>query len=219
MVGTVNAMAFHLANWGGCCFAARGETMKTQSVLVVSMLMATVVLTGCALVTPTPPAAGATASTVRPDAVAALEAVYGPPSQAGFGSAVFYDPLAPGVDLEQAALARYQFFVGDLWERYGADAWMGPWQRVYSRPAGAAREIVAELRALAKRDAAISASVLLDSVEAPEQAQAAMAAAFDDPAVAEVTVYTLGDGGAMAGLLVAGQRQDRGAIFLVFLLD
>lgn len=193
--------------------------MKTQSVLVVSMLMATVVLTGCALVTPTPPAASDVAGATQPDVVAALEAVFGPPSQAGFGSAVFFDPLAPGVDLEQAALARYQFFVGDLWERYGADAWMGPWQRVYSRPAGAARDIVAELRALANRDAAMSASVLLDSVEAPEQAQAALAAAFDDLAVAELTVYTLGDGGAMAGLLVAGLRQDRGAIFLVFLLD
>ncbi len=187
--------------------------------LFISMAVAAIALAGCTLVTPTPAAAGATASTVRPDAVAALEAIYGPPSQAGFGSAVFYDPLAPGVDLEQAALARYQFFVGDLWERYGADAWMGPWQRVYFRPAGAPRDIVAELRALTNRDAAMSASVLLDSVDAPEQAQAALAAAFDDPAVAELTVYTLGDGGAMAGLLVAGQRQDRSAIFLVFLLD
>jgi len=187
--------------------------------LFIPMAVAAIVLAGCTLVTPAPAAAGAIASSVRPGVVAALEAIYGPPSQAGFGSAVFYDPLAPGVDLEQAALARYQFFVGDLWERYGADAWMGPWQRVYSRPAGAARDIVAELRTLANRDAAISASVLLDSVDAPEQAQAALAAVFDDPAVAELTVYTLGDVGAMAGLLVAGLRQERGAIFLVFLLD
>lgn len=193
--------------------------MKKQYALMVSMLIATVAFAGCAPVTPTPSAAGGTASTVRPDAVAVLEAAFGPPSQAGFGSAVFFDPLAPDADLEQAALARYQFFVGDLWERYGADAWMGPWQRVYSRPAGAARDIVAELRALANRDAAMSASVLLDSVDAPEPAQAALAAAFDDPAVAELTVFTLGDGGAMAGLLVAGLRQERGAIFLVFLLD
>lgn len=187
--------------------------------LFIPMAVAAIVLAGCTLVTPAPAAAGAIASAVQPDAVAALEAIYGPPSQAGFGSAVFYDPLAPGADLEQAARARYRFFVGDLWERYGADAWMGPWQRVYSRPAGAARDIVAELRTLANRNAAMSASVLLDSVDAPEQAQAALAAVFDDPAVAELTVYTLGDSGAMAGLLVAGLRQDRSAIFLVFLLD
>ena len=163
--------------------------------------------------------AGDAAGAARPAAVAALEAAFGPPSQAGFGSAVFYDRLAPDADLEQAALARYRFFVGDLWERYGADAWLGPWQRVYTRPPGAPRAIVAELRALANRDAALSASVLLEGVDAPERAQAALAATFDDPAVAELAVFTLGDGGAMAGLLVAGQREDRGAIFLVFLLD
>lgn len=193
--------------------------MKMRAVVVGSMLMATVVLTSCALVTPTPPAASDAASTAQPAAVAALEAVFGPPSQAGFGSAVFYDPLAPGVELEQAALARYQFFVGDLWERYGADAWLRPWQRVYTRPPGASGDIVAELRALANPDAARSASVLLEGVDAPERAPAALSAAFDDPAVTELAVFTLGDGGALAGLLVAGQRQDRGAIFLVFLLD
>jgi hypothetical protein len=79
--------------------------------------------------------------------------------------------------------------------------------------------IVAELRTLADRDAARSASVLLEGVDAPERAQAVLAAAFDDPAVTELAIFTLGDGGAMAGLLVAGQRQDRGAVFLVFLLD
>lgn len=193
--------------------------MKKQYALMVSMLIATVAFAGCAPVTPTPSAAGGTASTVRPDAVAVLEAAFGPPSQAGFGSAVFFDPLAPDADLEQAALARYQFFVGDLWERYGADAWMGPWQRVYTRPPGAPRAIVEELRALPNRDAARSAAVLLDDADDPARAQAALAAAFDDPAVAKLAVFTLGDGGALAGLLLAGQRQDHGAIFLIFLLD
>ena len=190
-----------------------------QYTLVVAIFMSTVALAGCALVTPTPPATSDIATAARPTAVAALEAAFGPPSQAGFGSAVFYDRLASGADLEQAALARYQFFVGDLWERYGADAWMGTWQRVYLRTTGATPNIVTELRTLANHDAAMAASVLLDSVESLEEAQAALAAAFDDPAVVELTVYTLGDGGAMAGLLVAGRHQDRGAILLVFLLD
>jgi hypothetical protein len=38
-------------------------------------------------------------------------------------------------------------------------------------------------------------------------------------AVAELAVFTLGDGGTMAGLLVAGQHQGRDAILLVFLQD
>lgn len=112
-------------------------------------------------------------------------------------------------------LARYQFFVGDLWERYGAAAWMEPWQRICSRPAAAARDVVAELRSLANRNAAMSASVLLDSIDAPESAQAALAAAFDDPAVAALAVCTL----VTAGQRVAGQRQACTAPFLVPLPD
>ena len=49
--------------------------------------------------------------------VTALEAAYGAPSQAGFGSAVFYEPTEAGDDLAQAALAKYKYFIGDLWER------------------------------------------------------------------------------------------------------
>lgn len=51
-------------------------------------------------------------------------------------------------------------------------------------------------------------------------AHATLAAAYDDPAVTELRVFNLGDGAAMAGLLVAGRRGATGdAIFLVFLLD
>ena len=49
--------------------------------------------------------------------------------------------------------------------------------------------------------------------------RAALAAAFDDPAVTELAAYTLGDGAAMAGILVAGRRDDGADTFLVFLLD
>ena len=51
-------------------------------------------------------------------------------------------------------------------------------------------------------------------------ARAALAAAYDDPAVTDLRVYNLGDGGAMSGLLVAGYRKGTGeATFLVFLMD
>ena len=71
--------------------------------------------------------------TAKPDYVIALERVYGLPSQEGFGSAVFYETAQAIADLEQAALAKYRFFVGDLWERYGETTWMGPWRQVYTR--------------------------------------------------------------------------------------
>ena len=62
-----------------------------------------------------------------------LEAAYGAPSQEGFGSAVFYERLKASDDLEQAAFAKYRYFVGEQWERFGEDAWMGPWKVVYTR--------------------------------------------------------------------------------------
>jgi hypothetical protein len=165
---------------------------------------------------PTNPATG----TAKPDYVTALEAAYGAPSQAGFGSAVFYEPVKTADGLDQAALAKYRFFVGDLWERYGEAAWMGPWRRVYTRPADGTPDIVAELRGMGDRQARVSASMVLDEVEDAETARAALAAAFNDPAVSELAVYTLGDGAAMAGILIAGRRGESSeSAFLVFLLD
>ena len=154
-----------------------------------------------------------------PDAVAALQAAYGAPSQAAFGSAVFYAAQTGDADLEALALEKYKFFAGDLWGRYGAAAWMGPWRQVYTRPAGAAPDIVAELRAIDDFDASLSVPMILDAVDGAEQARAALAAVYDDPGMSEVAVFTLGDGGAMSGLLIAGRRATGEAVFLVFLLD
>jgi hypothetical protein len=149
-----------------------------------------------------------------------LEAAYGAPSQAGFGSAVFYEPLQPTDDLTQKALDKYNYFTGELWERWGEAAWMGPWKEVYVRPTGAKPDIVTELRDITDPDAAISAPMILDVVKDAETARAALAAAFDDPAVTELRVFNLGDGGAMSGILVAGRRGAAGeAILLVFLMD
>jgi hypothetical protein len=161
-----------------------------------------------------------TSTPAKPDYVASLEAAYGAPSQAGFGSAVFFEPMQAGDGLGQAALTKYRYFVGELWERYGEDAWIEPWKEVYARPAGAKPDIVAELRGIEDADAANSAPMVLDVVEDAALARAALAAAFDDPAVTELRVFNLGDGGAMSGILVAGRRGDSDeATFLVFLLD
>ena len=151
--------------------------------------------------------------------VADLEAAYGAPSQAGFGSAVFYEKMKAAGSLEKKALEKYKYFVGDLWERYGEDAWMGPWKEVYVRKADATRDIVAELQGITDADAKQSVPMILDVVENAEAARKALAAAYDDPAVTELGVYNLGDGGAMSGLLVAGRRDAGEATFLVFLLD
>ena len=78
---------------------------------------------------------------------------------------------------------------------------------------------MAELRGIAHRDAVQSVPMILDNIANAEQARSALSAAFDDPAVKELAVYTLGDGEAMSGILVAGRNTDGAATFLVFLLD
>ena len=151
--------------------------------------------------------------------VGALKKVYGPPSQAGFGSAVFFEPLAPDADLEQSALQYYRYFVGDLWDRFGEAAWMEPWKQVYTRPPGKKADIVAEMGAIADPTAKLSIPLLLEPGKDSERAQNALSTVYDDASVIELSLYTLGDGAALSGLLIAGRRQNGEATFLVFLLD
>jgi hypothetical protein len=61
--------------------------------------------------------------------------------------------------------------------------------------------------------------MILDVVENAEAAKKALAAAYDDPAVSDLAVYNLGDGGAMSGIEVVGRRAGGETTFLVFLLD
>ena len=208
--------------------------MKARSLLLITIVA--LILVACV---PIPPAAQTSAATdpetarsemtavtqmksdaAKPEYVTDLETAYGAPSQAGFGSAVFYEPLKASETLDEAALAKYKYFVGDLWERYGEDAWMGPWKMVYTRPADGKRDIVAELRGITDREARMAVENILDNVEDPEKARAALSAAFDAPATTELMVYNTGDGAAMSGVLVAGAAGEAGeATFLVFLLD
>lgn len=154
----------------------------------------------------------------KPAYVTALEAAYGAPSQAGFGSAVFYADK-DAKDLTKAALKYYQHFVGELWQRWGEEAWMGPWKEVYARRTGAKADIVAELKGIDDFDARNSVPMILEVVQNADAARKALSDAYDDPTVTELRVFTLGDGEAMSGLLVAGKRKTGEATFLVFLMD
>jgi heat shock protein HslJ len=156
---------------------------------------------------------------LKPDYVAKLETAYGTPSQSGFGSAVFFEQVVRSEELEQTALDKYKYFVGELWERYGEDAWMGPWKLVYTRLTGTKHDIVAELRGIQDSDAAVSVPMILDNIEGAEKARVALSSTFDDKSVVELKVFNLGDGGAMSGILVAGRRSNGEATLLVFLLD
>lgn len=156
---------------------------------------------------------------IRPVYLMLLEAAYGGPSQAAFGSAVFFEQVERSEELEKAALDKYKYFVGELWERYGEGAWMGAWKEVYARPKGAKHDIVAELNGITDPDAALSVPMVLSVVENADAAKKALSTAYDGDTVLNLKVYNLGDSAAMSGLLVAGRRSNGEATFLVFLLD
>jgi hypothetical protein len=160
------------------------------------------------------------ADATTPGYLQQLERAYGPPSQQGFGSAVFHQTLARDDALDAAALAAYRQFLGPLWDRFGESVWMAQWREVYRRPAVAKHDVVAELGRIDDVDARNSVPMVLEVVEDAPAARAALAVAFDDPDVTELRVFNLGDGEAMSGLLVAGRRAATGdAVMLVFLMD
>ena len=155
----------------------------------------------------------------KPSYIMDLEAIYGSPSQKAFGTAVFFESIKTG-DLKQRALDKYRYFVGELWDKYGEDAWLGAWKEVYARTQGETRDIVKEIRNISDRDARGSISMFLEGIENPEDAYSALCKAFNDEEVTEFLVYNIGDGGAMSGILITAWRKETGeATFLVFLMD
>jgi hypothetical protein len=155
----------------------------------------------------------------KPAYVVDLEAAYGELSQEGFGSAVFFKKVKSPEQLERVAQEQYEYFVGEKWQEWGPETWMGPWEAVYERPEGADADIVEELSAIEGFGAKTSVDMMLNNIENADEARAALAAAYDDDSVSELAVYEIGDGEAMSGLLVAGRREKGESTFLVFLMD
>ncbi len=156
----------------------------------------------------------------KPEYVVKLEKVYGTASQDVFGSSVYFDPAEnPERSLEKAALAKYQYSMGEKWERFGRENWLGEWSLVYQRATSAERDIVAELRAIQDNGARLSASLLLNNIDNDAEARRALANAFDDMSVSELRIFKIGDGGVMSGVLIAARRPADGTVFLLILMD
>ena len=157
--------------------------------------------------------------TTRPKYVLLMESAYGPPSQNGFGSAVFFETIGKDEPLEKAALEKYKYFAGETWDRFGEDAWMSGWKQVYTRQKGANHDVVAELRAIEDWDVSQSIPMILEGVKDADFGRFTLSKAFDATNVTELMVFNLGDGGAMSGVLIAGRRHNNEATFFVFLMD
>jgi len=155
----------------------------------------------------------------KPEYLIDLEAAYGLPSQEAFGSAVFFELAGEDDDLEDLAKVFYQTFVGEKWQEWGEEAWMSTWKEAYKRPDDKDHDVLAELRAIEDFQTQLQVEQILDNIEDPQKGQQALAAAYDPAEVNEMRAYNIGDGEAMSGLLLAGQRTNGEVTFLVFLLD
>lgn len=151
-------------------------------------------------------------------AVQALEAVYGARSQAGFGSAVFVETDVADDELELVALGTYRGFLGEHWARRES-AWRSGFRLLHTRSASSGVGIIAELSALTDPALRSIVELLVDDMDDPVAARAALSGAFDGPEVSRLQLYAVGDGEQYSGVEIAAWRADGHAIFLILLLD
>jgi len=144
--------------------------------------------------------------------------LYGPAASSGMGSAVFAAQGVTSATMEGEALSRYRSFVGEGWDER-ASAWQGSFKELYRRTSGETGSIDAELHAI--KDPALHGvvAVMIDDMEDPAAARAALAGAFDGPGVRELRLYSLGDGEQMSGVQIASLAEGGEAVFLIMLLD
>ncbi len=151
---------------------------------------------------------------------AQLEAVFGGPSDDAFGSAVFRRDMPGNTMLETVAREVYRDFVGELWERYGADAWLATWSLAAARNRDTARSVIDLLESLEDPLTRSAADMLVNANPDPDAARNALVDSFDHESISELEIYSIGDGEAMSGLLIAAHIRDTSeATFLVFLMD
>lgn len=181
---------------------------------IVAIILVASLASGCTVAPEPAPTLRQTA-----DRTATLQAVFGPPSHAGFGSAFFAERVNRPQDLEVAAKQCFRYFLGKQWGEAGEKRWLAVWRRVYARPRGQRANIVAELRGIQDNGAHSVISALIEGHETPDNAEHALSAAYDDVAMENLEVYTLGDGAALSGLLIAGRANSSTATLLVFLMD
>lgn len=134
------------------------------------------------------------------------------------GSSVLEQSLPAGESFEELAKKRYQEFCGEIWERFGPENWLGQWAEVYRRPEGQAGDIVRELRELKDHPTALAGSLLLDNIDEPETAVAALADVFNHSSIGRLSIFRLGDGEAYSGLLIAAERTKAEPLVMLSLL-
>jgi hypothetical protein len=151
-------------------------------------------------------------------AIVALENIFGKASDAGFGSAVFHGATIAGDSVENKALEHYKKFLGAKYNAEREQAWMLPWKNVFTR-SNKGSGILSELASISDAESKRSVPLLTEFTSDPEAAASAMVTAFDHEHVKDLSVFKIGDGEAMAGLIVTAIYDDLYCCSVIALMD
>lgn len=151
--------------------------------------------------------------------IASLENVYGKASAAGFGSAVYQEPVDMSAQPDAIAIKHYREFLGPKWNAERAAAWMSTWKTVYARPKDSQGDILAELASISDPDAKQSVGLLTEFIENASAGQEAMAAVFNHGDIVDLSIHSIGDGEAMSGIMVTALFSGGHTCSLVALMD
>jgi hypothetical protein len=165
------------------------------------------------------------------EAISKLQEIYGGPEVRGLGSSVIEVPLDDESRFESTAKERYRVFCGEIWERFGPENWLGQWAEVYRRPTATATEtatakdvvaaggIEAELRGLEDHAASMAGSLMLDNIDDADAAEEMLKRVFDDPAIRRLSIYRLGDGEAIFGVMIAALAGSPGRMTMLITMS
>ena len=153
-------------------------------------------------------------------AIQRLEVLFGKPSEATLGAAVFQSQSALSVSqLDDFAKAQYQHFAGAAWESFGEENWNKTWKLLYRRPKSSPLDILGELNQIEDSATNLAASQLTENHDEPSGAQEALKGVFDSDFIQEVSIYSIGDSEAITGVLIAGILDTGTGVALVFNMD
>lgn len=156
------------------------------------------------------------------ETISRLQEIYGGPEVRGLGSGVIEIPLDDESRFESTAKERYRVFCGEIWERFGPENWMGQWAEVYRRPVakgGSAAAIESELRGLEDHPASMAGSLMLDNIDDADAAKETLKRVFDDPAIRRLSIYRLGDGEAIFGIMIAALAGSPGRMTMLITMS
>ncbi len=154
-----------------------------------------------------PMPAKATAAAPNADAWARLQLLWGPCEPVGMGDALCRERLDAGVSLDEWARAKYLVLANKNLEVFEPEKWLAQFREVHRRPAGSEGAIVQDLLGLQGNNFELVVENVLTNREDAAELKPALSAVFDGPRMAEVVVYSIGDGEALNGLLIVGRHR------------